>query len=246
MTTRHDEHDPAERTVRLLGRWGRELDPAPEPPREAMWEAVRDQAVPSGHAPSARPGRARRAWVPAVGMAAALVLGLWLGRVTGPTVPASAPAGASPGAPLGSPLGVPAGAAPGTTAPGGDAYSPTLAASARELDAPAVRHLAATGRLLSRLEGEGASAFVQGMRGWAEGLLAETRFLLDSPLTADPELRGLLEDLEMVLVEVTLLPPEGEERSRVELDLIADGMASRAILARIRTLVPDTLMASGV
>lgn len=245
--TRGEEHRPSDGgergAERLLGRWGRELDPPPEPPREEMWSVIRARADLSGDPGGdlrgeglRRPGGAGAAWRfrrsgllrsgllrPAVGMAAALVLGLWLGRATAPP--------ASPGD------------APGVA-------PPVALVSDRDdvrsmPDAPALRHLAATGRLLARLDSDAVGPFFQGMRSWADGLLAETRFLLDSPAMDDPELRTLLEDLEMVLVEVTLLPPPGEERSRVELDLIADGLESRAILARIRTLVPDSLMASG-
>lgn len=243
--TRGEEHRPSDGeepgAKRLLGRWGRELDPPPEPPREEMWSVIRARADLKGEDLRGeglrRPEGAGALWGfrrsglgrsgllrPAVGMAAALVLGLWLGRATAP--PASPP-----------------GDAPGVA-------SPVALGSDRDdvrsiPDAPALRHLAATGRLLARLDSDAVGPFFQGMRSWADGLLAETRFLLDSPAMDDPELRTLLEDLEMVLVEVTLLPPPGEERSRVELDLIADGLESRSILARIRTLVPDSLMASG-
>lgn len=72
--------------------------------------------------------------------------------------------------------------------------------------------------------------------GQARDLLTSTRLLLDSKGATDPRIRALLEDLELILVQVTAL---GEPGSREEMDLITDGLEQRAVLPRLRTMIPS-------
>ena len=65
----------------------------------------------------------------------------------------------------------------------------------------------------------------------ARELLSTTRLLLDSPAVTDPELTGLLEDLELVLAQIARLPAAGLEE---EVDLITETMEFRDVLARLR------------
>jgi hypothetical protein len=67
-------------------------------------------------------------------------------------------------------------------------------------------------------------------------LLTRTRLLIDSPAARDPEMRGLLEDLELVLAQVVRLQ---ENHSRIELDLINRALEQRDVIPRLRTAVAD-------
>ena len=70
----------------------------------------------------------------------------------------------------------------------------------------------------------------------ARDLLTTTRLMLDSPAADDPQLKVLLQDLELVLAQVTQLPEEPRQRN--ELDLINQGMSQRGVLARLRAANP--------
>jgi hypothetical protein len=69
----------------------------------------------------------------------------------------------------------------------------------------------------------------------AGDLLISTRLLLDSPAAEDPTYRTLLEDLELVLVQIAQL---SAERDETEVEIIRDGLQSRGLLPRLRTVVP--------
>jgi hypothetical protein len=70
----------------------------------------------------------------------------------------------------------------------------------------------------------------------ARDLLGTTRLMLDSPAGTDPHLKLLLEDLELVLAQITQLPDMPGRRS--ELDLINQGMTQRGVLTRLRAASP--------
>lgn len=66
-------------------------------------------------------------------------------------------------------------------------------------------------------------------------LLTTTRLLLDSPAAAsDPRLKGLLEDLELVLAQLSRLP---SEHGKTELNLIAEALVQRDVVPRVRAAV---------
>lgn len=66
----------------------------------------------------------------------------------------------------------------------------------------------------------------------ARDLLTTTRLLLDSPAADDARLKPLLEDLELVLAQITQLQTEPGQRS--EMDLINQGMNQHSVLTRLR------------
>jgi hypothetical protein len=68
-------------------------------------------------------------------------------------------------------------------------------------------------------------------------LLSRTRLLIDSPAAADPRMRDLLEDLELVLAQVVRL--QNDTTSRTELDLISRALEQRDVIPRLRTAVAD-------
>jgi hypothetical protein len=71
----------------------------------------------------------------------------------------------------------------------------------------------------------------------ARQLLASNRLLLDSPAGADPRLKLLLQDLELVLAQIAQLSPQ-RGRGREDLDFITDGLERGGVLPRLRAAVP--------
>jgi hypothetical protein len=71
--------------------------------------------------------------------------------------------------------------------------------------------------------------------GQARDLLTTTRLLLDSPAADDPRSRALLEDLELVLVQISQL---AAGRDTHDTDLITQGMDQRNLLPKLRSAIP--------
>jgi len=69
----------------------------------------------------------------------------------------------------------------------------------------------------------------------ARDLLTTTQLMLDSPAAQDPRLRSLLEDLELVLMQISLLNPLEDDRDR---DLITQGMNQSNVLPKLRSAIP--------
>lgn len=193
---------------------------APPPtPREEMWTAIRARldggtaGVPLRRARGA-PRRAL-AWLGVSAAAAAMgAVGFGLGRFGG--------------TPVGPAAEVPAVPSPG---PGSS------------LRAATAEHLARSEELLTLVRTDARAGRVDRAAGvWGRGLLVQTRLLLDSPAGDDPQLRTLLEDLELILAQVALLAGEevGEGRAREELRLIAEGLDHQHVLPRIQAALPAT------
>ena len=69
----------------------------------------------------------------------------------------------------------------------------------------------------------------------ATDLLSTTRLLLDSPAAAsDARLKQLLEDLELVLAQLSRLPAE---HGGAEIDLITEALERRDVVPRLRSAV---------
>lgn len=66
----------------------------------------------------------------------------------------------------------------------------------------------------------------------ARDLLATTRLMLDSPAARDVRLKGLLDDLELVLAQIAQLSAGGD---REDVRLIDQGLEQRSVLLRLRT-----------
>ncbi len=73
---------------------------------------------------------------------------------------------------------------------------------------------------------------------WAGDILSSTRLLLDSPAGRDPKLRGLLEDLELVLAQIVQLREVPASARPGDADLIDHALQQRDLLPRLRTAVP--------
>ncbi|HSQ32516.1 MAG TPA: hypothetical protein VLN49_21825 [Gemmatimonadaceae bacterium] len=188
----------------------------PEPDLDAIWSAVEHQ--------SWGPGRKlHRAWQtvtripPWVAIAATLVIGIAIGRAS-------------------MNIGRPAAAVTRVAVtPRTSTRADSAAATPYETETS--QYLGQTAALLIALP-----ASVRGGRAddrliaRAGELLTRTRLLIDSPAANDPEMRGLLEDLELVLAQVVRLQ---EDHSRTELDLINRALEQRDVIPRLRLAVAD-------
>jgi hypothetical protein len=69
----------------------------------------------------------------------------------------------------------------------------------------------------------------------ARDLLTTTQLMLDSPAADNPRLRSLLEDLELVLMQISQLNPVQDGHDR---DLINQGMNQSNVLPKLRSAIP--------
>jgi hypothetical protein len=152
----------------------------------------------------------------AMGIAASLVIGVLAGRLTATSGAAFAP--------------TPAGETPAQLASMNDPYQ----RSAEEF-------LGQSAVLLAALPANTSTVDNTQLVDRAAQLLSKTRVLLDSPVGADPRMRGILEDLELVLTQVARMPAR---RQQAELTLITDALQERDLVPRIRSAVAD-LSSSG-
>jgi hypothetical protein len=143
--------------------------------------------------------------------AAALVLGIGIGRLTAPGVerlPTEVVSAPERGTPL-------------TSSP----YRLMVA-----------QHLVRSEALLTEFRADARRGSTDAdVARWADDLLMKTRLLLDSPAADDPRLRALLDDLELVLAQIASLPRAEDE---TEVDLAERAIERSRVLPRMRTMVP--------
>ena len=94
-----------------------------------------------------------------------------------------------------------------------------------------------------RASGGESAAGMKQLGGWGREVLSSTRLLIDSPAGADPQLRTLLADLELVLVQIIQI--SGAQLDPIERALIDRALQERDLLPRIRTAVPPGPSAGG-
>lgn len=210
----HDELDP--RVQQALPHYN---DPPP-PPLDAMWREIERRHF------DAMPGRTAPRWhrraAPWMAAAAALVLGVGIGRYTMPAGPAATGTAAIAAAPVDS-----SGSSVAVESPGVP-YEVTTS-----------RYLGQTAALLIALPAEARTGRVDAQfASQARELLQTTRLLLDSPAADDPTLRVLLSDLELVLAQVAGLR---SARDREELDLITGAMEQREVLPRLQIVAAQRI-----
>ncbi len=194
--------------------------PPSEPPYDAMWERI-EAAVfdsPAGASPVSRWGRARR-WLP---FAAMLALGIGIGRMTNLSFEF----------------------APDEALQGQDVTPTTSAVATNDqtnqepFSGVAADYLEQTTGFFLTLATEVRSGKpLEASVPRARDLLGTTRLLLDNPGT-DPNLRGLLEDLELVLAQIIRLPPA--ERNGPETHFITETLDQRDVLPRLQVFLADT------
>lgn len=183
---------------------------AGEPPLDRMWERVAAEAF----APPRRPQRVRwiRAWLP---LAATLVLGFGLGQLAprllgGRSTASSETAGALDQKPP----------VLNVSAPG----APFVGVATDYLE----RVTAVLVTLAAGVQ-DGKSMEYSAIQ--ARDLLATTRLLMDSPQPVNSHLRGLLEDLELVLAQIARLPARPDAP---DVYLIDQALDQRDVIPRLR------------
>lgn len=177
----------------------------PEADYQAMWARIEREAF-----AGARPERRTPSWrIFSVGLAAALAMGIGLGRFTRAV---ESPAVA--------------------VAP--TIVSDTAVRSSGAYDRVASELLGRTVVLLTALPEGGNVASGERFSMQATELLTSTRLLLDSPAASDARFKDLLEDLELVLAQIAMLQ---SGRTRQEIDLITDALVERDVVPRIRSAV---------
>ena len=184
----------------------------PEPDFEAMWNVVASESF-GVASPTRRAFRVPKG----IGIAATLLLGIGIGRATVTLRSASSTNTTVAATPSSARIdSIP------EPAPYSTETSQYLGQTAALLIAlpSEVRAGRANGQFLSR----------------AGELLTRTRLLLDSPAANDPNMRNLLEDLELVLAQVVHLE---NNQNRMELDLINRALEQRDVIPRLRTAAAD-------
>ena len=190
----------------------------PSTPRAEMWDVIATRAAVGRATPLKVVSIWRSRWAWPAAIAAAILVGIGIDRVA---------------------IGRDAATLPATPQV---AYSADTAAT----DAGKLYRLVAVGTLgqaealLTAYRADGAakrdSATSRQLALWGRQVLSSTRMLLDSPAGDDAQLRRLLDDLELVLVQI--VRSTGTELDDSERALIEHAMKERNLLPRIRTVVP--------
>jgi hypothetical protein len=176
-------------------------------PRDEMWARIEAERARR----AVRPVIALRPWLRwGLAAAAVLVLGIGIGRWT---------------------------AQQGTTAPVATRVPPAdTAGNGVVYQVAATQYLSRTESFLTAFRADLRAGRVDTrFTGQARDLLTTTRLLLDSPAADDPRMRALLEDLELVLVQISQLPTA---RDRHDTDLITQDMDQRSVLPKLRSAIP--------
>jgi hypothetical protein len=188
-------------------------------PLEAMWSEIDAQSFGTSRARSHG-----RYWL---GVAAALLVGVGIGRF-------SSSSGRAPAATF---VALPS--------PNGRQNDTAVTTASRlpvtePLDAATSKYLGQAAALLIALptDANGRRADRPFLKR-ANELLLTTRLLLDSQAAQDPSLRNLLEDLELVLVQVVQLDKNRDHARQTELDLIQQALDQHDVIPRLRTAASE-------
>lgn len=183
----------------------------PETPREEMWNAIQKNRA-TYRAPR-RIGWKPFAWA-GLAAAAVLALGIYIGSGMGGKGTSDVASGNQGNGPI-----------IDTTGPD------------RAFKIAAVQYLGETEEFLTVFRADVRQGVVdRNAPARARQLLSSNRLLMDSPAAEDPEISGLLEDLELVLAEIARV--SGTETSQEEAGFIDDGIEEGGLLDRLRTAVP--------
>ena len=209
----------------LLRREAKGYRSAGEPPADEMWARIEHDVASAIQ----RPKKVMPHWpwlAAAAGIAAALVVGVAIGRrsVTTDGTPGVPPATAS---------------------------APTLRATPADslrdaqMRAVTMSHLVQAEVFLTEVRSDLTTGRHDPERGERSlHLLARTRLLMGNDAARAPAVERLLEDLELVLAEIAALPDSNGHRS-VQKQLLDERLRVGTVLPRIRTILPAPPSAGG-
>jgi hypothetical protein len=176
----------------------------PIAPREEMWARIEAARRQDGKKATRMLSWRKELWIPAA-IAATLVIGFAIGRTT------------QNGSGLAN--------NDSTAVPREDLYAKyATAQTLGQAEVLLVQYRAATA--------EGTTPITSPAE--ARRLLLATRLLLDAPSITDPQLRILLEDLELILAQIAEDPEYQEDRA-----LITEGLDRGGVLPRLRAVMPN-------
>ena len=175
-------------------------------PRDEMWARIEAERARR----AARPVLALRPWLRwGLAAAALLVLGIGIGRWT---------------------------AHHQTDAGGGTVAAADTAGNGVVYQVAATQYLSRTETFLTGFRADLRAGRVDTrFNGQARDLLTTTRQLLDSPAADDPRMRALLEELELVLAQISQLEAGRDKRNA---DLITQDMDQHSVLPKLRSAIP--------
>jgi hypothetical protein len=126
---------------------------------------------------------------------------------------------------------------PGPGLPAADRAAPTSAAAPRDLYRLASQQMLGQAEaLLAQYRADRAAERIDPAVGrWARDVLTSTRLLLDSPASDDPEMRSLLQDLELVLAQIVQRTGQADP---LEDEMIERTIEDRDLMPRLRGAVP--------
>lgn len=236
----------------VLAEAARDYNAPGDIPREAMWariaEARRQAKVATRH----------RGWLwTGAGIAAALLIstGIVIGRRLERSTPVSRPAVAS------TDTSARRDSARPIVTPREVAVAPheSSVASTREIPRDTsspdgklayqlvvLQHLAGTEAMITSFRASARSGETDAhVSKWARDLLGTTRLLEASPAAADPVMKRLLEDLELVIVQIVQYTHRGTNDPE-ELDLIEQSIKKRGVITKLRGTLPGQANLPGI
>ena len=189
----------------------------PTPPLEEMWAEIDAELGPIARRETFTPNRGAQWRAAGFAAAAALVLGIGVGRWSATTTTTE-------------PVGQEVAVAPVT-------FDNVPARESDELAEPlqrrAANYLGETAALLTSLQSNPGASTERATR-----LLATTRMLLDSPAAKDARLFTLLEDLEVILAQISMLNTGGPNALRQrDVQMIRNALTEREVVPRVHTAV---------
>jgi hypothetical protein len=83
--------------------------------------------------------------------------------------------------------------------------------------------------------GSGNPETAMTLAGWTDELIVETKLLMDSPASGDPEMKELLQDLELTLLRIRKALSSDSDLDR---ELLEEGLTDNNLMMRLRAKLP--------
>lgn len=108
-----------------------------------------------------------------------------------------------------------------------------------------LQHLAGSEAMITSFRASARQGKVDAeLATWSRELLSTTRMLEASPVTTDPTMKRLLEDLELVIAQIAQYTTRGTNNTD-ELDLIEQSIDKRGVITKLRGTLPRRLNSAG-